>query len=174
MQCQKSILSVWLRPMTKILSKHLMDKLRWEFFFLKDFWLIGTGKSFSEALILASTNPQYDKRLFMELPWKLQAQNMGRTCSAHALHLVIECPLSVLSTANKYTERDVKKVPKISGDFHVHLCSCATALLYAMFYSKRNIPLINHYVQNQANSRLRNFCFLHALLNFHLKFVENK
>ena len=27
-----------------------------------------TGKSFSEALILASTNPQYDKRLFMELP----------------------------------------------------------------------------------------------------------
>ena len=27
-----------------------------------------TGKSFSEALILASTNPQYEKRLFMELP----------------------------------------------------------------------------------------------------------
>ena len=24
--------------------------------------IIGTGKSFSEALILASTNPQYDKR----------------------------------------------------------------------------------------------------------------
>ena len=35
-----------------------------------------TGKSFSEALILASTNPQYDKRLFMELPLKLQGQNM--------------------------------------------------------------------------------------------------
>ena len=27
-----------------------------------------TGKYFSEALILASTNPQYDNRLFMELP----------------------------------------------------------------------------------------------------------
>ena len=27
-----------------------------------------TGKSFSEELILASTNPQYAKRLFMELP----------------------------------------------------------------------------------------------------------
>ena len=26
-----------------------------------------TGKSFSEALILVSTNPQYDKRLFIEL-----------------------------------------------------------------------------------------------------------
>jgi hypothetical protein len=27
-----------------------------------------TGKSFSEALILALTYPKYDKRLFMELP----------------------------------------------------------------------------------------------------------
>ena len=27
-----------------------------------------TGKSFSEALILASVNPQYDKRLFIEFP----------------------------------------------------------------------------------------------------------
>ena len=29
--------------------------------------IIITGKSFSEALFLASTNPQYDKRLFIEL-----------------------------------------------------------------------------------------------------------
>ena len=27
-----------------------------------------TGKSLSEAFILTSTNPQYDKRLFIELP----------------------------------------------------------------------------------------------------------
>ena len=27
-----------------------------------------TGRSFSEALILASTNQQYDKRLFIDLP----------------------------------------------------------------------------------------------------------
>ena len=37
----------------------------------------GTGKSFSEVLIIALTNPQYDKRLFIEL--QVQAQNMGRT-----------------------------------------------------------------------------------------------
>ena len=30
-----------------------------------------TGKSFSEALILASVNPQYDKRLFIEFPRKI-------------------------------------------------------------------------------------------------------
>ena len=39
----------------------------------------GTGKSFSEAFIFASTNLQYDKILFIELPWKLQAQKIGRT-----------------------------------------------------------------------------------------------
>ena len=34
-----------------------------------------TGKSFSEALILASVNPHYDKRLFIEFPRKIQVQN---------------------------------------------------------------------------------------------------
>ena len=33
----------------------------------KENFIDDTGKSFSEALILASTNPQYDKRLFIEL-----------------------------------------------------------------------------------------------------------
>ena len=35
-----------------------------------------TGKSLSEALIFASTNPQYNERLFIEL----QVQFLGRTC----------------------------------------------------------------------------------------------
>ena len=35
-----------------------------------------TGKPFSEALILASANPQFDKRLFIEFPRKIQVQNM--------------------------------------------------------------------------------------------------
>ena len=30
----------------------------------------GTGKSFSEALIVASVNPQHDERLFIEFPEK--------------------------------------------------------------------------------------------------------
>ena len=47
---------------------------------MENYWLFGfswqttksemyldTGKSFSEALILASTNPQYDDRLFIKL-----------------------------------------------------------------------------------------------------------
>ena len=33
----------------------------------EEIYLPHTGKSFSEALILVSANPQYDKRLFIEL-----------------------------------------------------------------------------------------------------------
>ena len=47
-----------------------------------------TGKSFSEAPILASTNQQYDKRLFIESPVQHMkttsaehVQSMARTCS---------------------------------------------------------------------------------------------
>ena len=42
----------------------------------------GTGKSFSEALILASTNPQYEKRLFIDLP----VQYMKTTSSEHVVY----------------------------------------------------------------------------------------
>ena len=45
----------------------------------------------SEALIFVSINPQYDNSLFMELPLKLQAQNMDRTCSAHVLPMFCAC-----------------------------------------------------------------------------------
>ena len=41
-----------------------------------------TGKSFSEGLIFASTNPQYDDRLFIEL----QVQYMGRTWGEHVVY----------------------------------------------------------------------------------------
>ena len=56
--------------------------------------VMGTGKSFWEVLILASTNPHYDKRLFMKLPWELQAQNMGRTWAEHRQNVF--CPCSAL------------------------------------------------------------------------------
>ena len=42
-----------------------------------------TGKSLSEALILASTNPQYDYRLFIEL----QVQYMKIPSSEHVVYI---------------------------------------------------------------------------------------
>ena len=54
--------------------------------------VMGTGKSFWEVLILASTNPHYDKRLSSELPVQYMkilcsehGENTGRTCCLHKL-----------------------------------------------------------------------------------------
>ena len=41
------------------------------------------GKSFSEALIIASTNPQYDKRLLIEL----RVQYMKIASSKHVVYI---------------------------------------------------------------------------------------
>ena len=45
-----------------------------------------TGKSLSEALILRSTNPQYDKRLFIDLP----VQYMKTTSSEHGENMLLQ------------------------------------------------------------------------------------
>ena len=42
-----------------------------------------TGKSMSEALIFASTNPKYDNRLFIEL----QVQYMKLSSSEHVVYI---------------------------------------------------------------------------------------
>ena len=56
-----------------------MNTNKWKIFQLNIF----TGKSLSEALILASTKPQYDKRLFIEL----QVQYIKITCSEHVVYI---------------------------------------------------------------------------------------
>ena len=50
-----------------------------------------TGKSLSEALIFASTNPQYEDRLFIEFQvqyMKIPSSNLGRTCCVQKLFLI--------------------------------------------------------------------------------------
>ena len=61
-------------------------------------YVLSTGKSSSEARIFASINPQYDNRLFMELPVQYMkttsaehGQNMFFPCSAHVLRLLFSC-----------------------------------------------------------------------------------
>ena len=55
-------------------------------------WSFSTGNSLSEALFLASTNPQYDNRLFIDLPVQYKkipraehVKNVSRTCYLHKL-----------------------------------------------------------------------------------------
>ena len=51
-----------------------------------------TGKSLSEALIFASINPQYDNRLFMELP----VQYMKTTSAEHGQNMFLPCSALVV------------------------------------------------------------------------------
>ena len=54
---------------------------------------LGTGKSLSEALIFASTNPQYDDRVFIELQvqcMKIPSSNLGRSCCVQKLFLTFK------------------------------------------------------------------------------------
>ena len=63
------------------------------FFFLisnkkTEFTYLHTVKSLSEALIFASTNPQYDDRFSIELQvqyMKISSSNLGRTCCVQKL-----------------------------------------------------------------------------------------
>ena len=69
-----------------ITSKAKLAYLGWIYYYLEITCkkvLLDTGKSLSEALIFASINPQYDNRLFIELPWKLHVLPMFCTCSFH-------------------------------------------------------------------------------------------
>ena len=45
-------------------------------------WISHTGKPLSEALIFASTNPQYDDRLFIDLPLQYEKN----TSSDHVVY----------------------------------------------------------------------------------------
>jgi hypothetical protein len=60
-----------------------------------------TGKSLSEALIFASTNPQYDDRLFIEL----QVQYMKIPSSEHGQNML--CTEVVFDIQNKFCTQHV-------------------------------------------------------------------
>ena len=61
-----------------------------------------SGKSFLEALIFASTNPQYDDRLFIEL----QVQYMKIASSEHGQNMLCtKIVLNVKTKNNLYTQQ---------------------------------------------------------------------
>ena len=69
-----------------------------------------TGKSLSEALIFASTNPQYDYRLFIELQvqyMKIPSSNVGRTCCVKKLFLTFNNMFSPCSAKRRASDKDL-------------------------------------------------------------------
>ena len=73
-----------------------------------------TGISLSEALIFASTNPQYDDRLFVELQAQymtIPSLNLGRTCCVQNLFLtfrtiIVHNMFSPFSAKRRASDKD--------------------------------------------------------------------
>ena len=85
-----------------------------------------TGKSLSEALIFASTNPEYDDRLFIELQvqyMKIPSSNLWRTCWLQKLFLTfrtifVHKMFSPCSTKRRAYDKDLPVQPLFS--LHMH------------------------------------------------------
>jgi hypothetical protein len=83
----------------------------------------GTGKYLSEALIFASTNPQYDYRLFIELQvqcMKIPSSNLGRTCCVQKLFLrfktiFVHNMFSLCSAKRRASDKDLPVVSFMEG-----------------------------------------------------------
>ena len=74
-----------------------------------------TGESLSEALIFASTNPQYDDRLFTKLQvqyMKIPSSNLGRTCSAKRRASDKDLPVSL-----RFENNSLKNSEKLQNWF---------------------------------------------------------
>ena len=66
------------------IKKYVHTMFRYSLYFHeRNSSIVITGKSFSKVLILASTNPQYDKRLFIDLP----VEYMKTTSSKHGVNM---------------------------------------------------------------------------------------
>ena len=97
---------------------------------LLTFWTcIITGKSLSEALIFAWTNPQYDGRLFIELQvqyMKILSSNLGRTCFVQKLFLTFRTIFvhNILSPCSAKRRASDKDLP-VSTQF---LVQCAVTM----------------------------------------------
>ena len=78
-----------------------------------------TGKFLSEALIFASTNPQYDNRLFIELQvqyMKIPSSNLGRTCCVQKLFLTFRKMFSPCSAKRRASDKDLPVKASILRD----------------------------------------------------------
>ena len=82
----------------------------------------------SEALIFASTNPQYDDRFFIELQvqyMKIPSSNLGRTCCVQKLFLTfrtifVHNMFSPCSTKRRASDKDLPVTRASARDFTVH------------------------------------------------------
>merc|ERR1712008_465063 len=100
---------------------------------------LSTGKSFSEAPTLASTNPQYDKTLFIESP----VQYMKTTSSEHVVY--INCSECQNKNQFKYTTRSEPATPMYrTGNSMNNLWSHCGSVDKRIRASDKDLPVSNY------------------------------
>ena len=131
-----------------------MTNSRWV---VAEYTYIRTGKSFSEALVFASTNPQYDDRLFIELQvqyMKIPSSNLGRTCCVQKMFLTFrtifvhnmfspcpakrrdsdkDLPVLTIYTSNVFTSYTAATTLKNSHNFVAIIVNTAECKSHARF-----------------------------------------
>ena len=105
-----------------------------------------TGKSLSEALIFASTKPQYDDRLFIVLQvqyMKIPSLNLGRTCCVQKLFLTFRTifvhMFSPCSAKRKASDKDLSVWISWWIQLHISRVWDKGCLMIPMMF-RRNVP----------------------------------
>ena len=110
-----------------------------------------TDKSLSEAPIFASTNPQYDDRLFIELQvqyMKIPSSNLGRICCVQKLFLTFRtnfCTQHVLPMFCKkksFWQRFTCRGPHYRGPYCWILEALPLIFAYELFQERPSIDLL--------------------------------
>ena len=119
--------------------------------------LQGTGKSLSEALISASTNPQYDDRLFIELQvqyMKIPSSNLWRTCCVQKLFLTfrtifVHNMFSPCSATRRASDKDLP--------VFINFIECVKYLVFQLFSEQGKKQIKKLYLDARAQNRTNFF-----------------
>ena len=97
-----------------------------------------TGKSLSKALILGSTNPQYDKRLFIDLPVQYY---MKITSSEHVVYTVHKL-VFVLTFTTIHVLYNIQGLPL--GYIHNMFSTCSELVIF-MYWTRNSMKNLSSY-----------------------------
>ena len=106
-----------------------------------------TGTPLSEALIFASTNPQYDDRLFIELQvqyMKIPSSNLGRTCCVQKLLLTfrtifIHNMFSPCSAKRRASDKDLPVISKFRWEKYWRISAGLICVNFWQFWSDKEL-----------------------------------
>ena len=129
-----------------------------------------TGKFLSEPVILTSTNPQYDKRLYIDLPVQYMkptsaehGKSMRITFSCHVLSMFWACSFHVLNLElvskelNSFSESEQKSSKLTACNSNVSLWFLRVTIIKNPFqgklFSNEELEILEDDLESQQNTK---------------------